>query len=1017
KEELINLGERNMGFNLILANNLRYPKNISNGEFILKGGADFMEACTMGGGHQMDLRLECDWSDPYVIRGGTGRVVWQAILNQTLPNCLGVHFYDEPGLTWWKDIKTGKMTPHNIPNQMKVFENSFNYQLPHFTEVSLDDKEKVELWKKWGRWKLSFLDSAWKHAKYGVSYVNQDFISCNQSVYGWYAYADGYYFNVVKSLPVILGHGGYDDLPGSYLSPLFYLDMGIIRDGRNKPIWYLPIWYYPMPSEAFRCEMNLCFARGIQGLAVSPPFEMFKPDRDKNISTVVVGFNKTAEKFGTIFTTSKKPKIPKVAFLYSISQCLDAQIRSNMEDNYTGNGHIDKLRLLYIALKMAHIQAEPIVEEDIIDGTIFSNYKVLILTGIDYLEENVIEILEKYISSGGIVFITDDCKVKIKGAEKLGIPISTKVFEKASQLWKEQKTNEAMLTLSAGSLMKEAEPIMKILKTNLEKVKVFSEIDCNSPNIFVFTHNFGDINYIFLVNVSYDFSKSHRLALRNESGEIKVKDTENFKIYNLFTNKEVEVKEEKGYKKWEEEFGPGHMKIYAILKNPIDKIIIYDPELEINYTKQPPIILNILSSVINVKGELINSPIPLKIKVIDPTGYIRYQLYRSTENGNINLALPIGINEPEGKWKIIIEELITGRVSEKEFEYTGIQTSPTVIGRIERAIIFEKDKEKIYRFVRNHRQLTIIKGESNYSNYAAERLKNILSVWDINCSIVNSDEVKVRTLTEEEVKTWVGLVYAGSGQIKQEDSNNPIYVGFDIKTGVTILIGNPEDNKLIKFLLDYGFLPFQPDKNLQGKSRGMISWQYYGVGFERESVCLIAYDKEGMDETIGTFYEIVHGIEPLIPYTYSLKNTIKTAEINPFIISKPLIKWKIFLLDMPVLININKNIEVVTYNSSLITLDKKGNILSSKTVNEILSKEEKVFEIDKKLLLKGKLLKFYKNKDNIEIFVYWGGLFQIINGEKKYTFDLGEEISCSEIEDKNIILGLTNGFLINIEIE
>jgi len=35
--------------------------------------------CTQGGAHQMESATECDWSDPYVIRGGTQRVVRQAI--------------------------------------------------------------------------------------------------------------------------------------------------------------------------------------------------------------------------------------------------------------------------------------------------------------------------------------------------------------------------------------------------------------------------------------------------------------------------------------------------------------------------------------------------------------------------------------------------------------------------------------------------------------------------------------------------------------------------------------------------------------------------------------------------------------------------------------------------------------------------------------------------------------------------------------------------------------------------
>ena len=43
------------------------------------------------------------------------------------------------------------------------------------------------------------MEAAWKDARFGVEQVKPDFISATQSQYGWNAYADGYYFNVVRS--------------------------------------------------------------------------------------------------------------------------------------------------------------------------------------------------------------------------------------------------------------------------------------------------------------------------------------------------------------------------------------------------------------------------------------------------------------------------------------------------------------------------------------------------------------------------------------------------------------------------------------------------------------------------------------------------------------------------------------------------------------------------------------------------------------------------------------------------
>jgi hypothetical protein len=65
---------------------------------------------------------------------------------------------------------------------------------------------------------------------------------------------------------------------------------------------------------------------------------------------------------------------------------------------------------------------------------------------------------------------------------------------------------------------------------------------------------------------------------------------------------------------------------------------------------------------------------------------------------------------------------------------------------------------------------------------------------------------KPRSLTEEEAKTWVGL---GFGKVKP-DADNPVsQVGFAVQ-GHVILLGNPEDNAIIKYLADNTFLPYAP---------------------------------------------------------------------------------------------------------------------------------------------------------------------------------------------------------------
>ena len=59
------------------------------------------------------------------------------------------------------------------------------------------------------------------------------------------------------------------------------------------------------------------------------------------------------------------------------------------------------------------------------------------------------------------------------------------------------------------------------------------------------------------------------------------------------------------------------------------------------------------------------------------------------------------------------------------------------------------------------------------------------------CTILNAaDADKPRSLSKEEAETWVGLDYAGKGQIQPGDKTRPAMVGFAVQ-GPVILLGNP----------------------------------------------------------------------------------------------------------------------------------------------------------------------------------------------------------------------------------
>src|SRR5207249_58898 len=150
-----------------------------------------------------------------------------------------------------------------------AFAAAFDRDPPEYHKIDPNNPADVAKWKQWAYWKLGFMDAAWKEAQFGVSRVRPDFLSLTQSQYGWAAFTDGYYFNVARGLPVISGHGGYDDFGPGYFNPSYFLEMARARDFA-RPAWYLPQWYGNTPPDRFRLEQYLSFMTHVQGM-ISPP--------------------------------------------------------------------------------------------------------------------------------------------------------------------------------------------------------------------------------------------------------------------------------------------------------------------------------------------------------------------------------------------------------------------------------------------------------------------------------------------------------------------------------------------------------------------------------------------------------------------------------------------------------------------------------------------------------------------------------------------------------------------------
>ena len=1009
------LGEDSMGFNLL------YAPGFGNAS--IRGGLDYMGCCIVSGGHQVDLRDDADWSDPYTLTAVKGRATRAALQFRNTPNAIGTHLYDEPGLSWWENPKTGQWGPHDYPSQVKSYESTYGKKPIASYEVDHTKPEDIARWEHWATWKLSLMDAAWKDALFGVTKVRPDYLTVTQSQYGWVAYVDGYYFNVTRSLPVASGHGGYDNIGPGYFCPSWFLEMARARD-LSRPCWYLPTWFGETNEISYRLEQYLSFMTGIQGLAKPPEMRAHLPQETKQ-ADYIVETNKAMGRLGTIFTTMQ-PERPKVAMLYSLSHLLRWQAMDREKNNYASSGpHGIGTVYVYLAGKMLQTPIQPIVEEDVLDGTLAVEHKVLIIPSVTYLEPAVVANLERFIARGGMVLLTGDCMVQIKGAVNLGVTPRMPDQEKIDEAAKEGKWDIYNALTSVGKHLLATEPLAKALKPYLAQAGITPAFGCDAPGIAATRQASGDVEYLFAVNASYDWKTGERNSLAPAVANITLPN-DGRPVYDAMNGGEEKAFTGKGDQLAAQfRFGPGQMRVFARTARPIGGVRVGTPVVHRDYTApRAPVRLQVTASVIDDNGRVLAGAIPLKVKVYDALGALRYEFLRATENGTLSLNIPLAANDPAGNWAVAVIDLLSNLYDTERFAYAPPAECGALAGLTPRAVLFADDREQIFRFFRTHKAVTIVTGAGDYNGQAAERLVAVIKPWDVRCTIASAKDVnRARELSPEEAATWCGTDYRVSGEIKPGRDNPPQLVGYDVETPV-ILLGTPEDNPLIENLVKQKVLPYRPDGNVPGVGRGMLAWQTEIVGKGLESIALIAYDADGMAEAVGTLYEIAAGMDPLTPLVLPAANAIVPAAKPQPLPPTAGNRWKLTLPDRAVSLQADgRMVKAYSLDGSVTGFDPAtGKVLASlpvETLPEAVKPAADTSKLPKAKLLPNRIVKQTATGNGLTAVAYWGGALQTFDaaGNVKTEQMLPQDVTAMLWAGNTLVVATADGKVLGLAVK
>jgi hypothetical protein len=679
----------------------------------------------------------------------------------------------------------------------------------------------------------------------------------------------------------------------------------------------------------------------------------------------------------------------------------------------------------------------------VLDGTLAADHHVVILTGIDYLDPNVLKALEEFAASGRRVLLTADCTVSIKGATALDVLPRMPDQEKIDELAKAGKYNELGPYTTVAKYIDGAMPLAKAIKKEVHDLAwgvatdpeaprmYYPTLYSSVPTIVVTRQAAGDLQYLFAVNATPDRSakdeKGNPLGNALAAVEAKIGVSGIGTTYDAVTGGAVKIARDTSGPDTPDggggtvfRFGPGQMRVWALTERPIGGVKVATPVVTREMVREEmPIRLSIAAILLDDKGGVLSGSAPLRVQVIDPQGATRYDLCRATKHGQLALELPLAANEVLGTWQVVVRDLLANTEDRAKFVFSRIPHAQSLTGSTPRAVYAANDRDNAFRFARTHHDVTLVAVKSAFNQAAAERLTKALAPWGVRCRTMPVDEAaKSRRLSEDEARTWVGLPYAGSGHIKPGGGNSPSIAGFAL-SGPVILVGNPEDHPIIKFLLMEKFLPYTPDAaKFPGPGRGMLAWQRDGVGPGQESITLIAYDEAGMAEAVGSFYEAVAGIEPLTKWTLPNRSTIKLAHV-PESVPELKAEWTATLPDR--VTGISSDMKALTHDQSVTVLDGNGKAKSSeslsaadyqKLLTTIATKTDAAaISAAQKQCGPQRLVKFVVKHGERSAIAYWGGTLELRDaaGAVKTRNHLPQDVTALTSADKQLLVGLADG--------
>ena len=227
---------------------------------------------------------------------------------------------------------------------------------------------------------------------------------------------------------------------------------------------------------------------------------------------------------------------------------------------------------------------------------------------------------------------------------------------KIEKVWATNQ-KESMRLRAAGLYFKAAKPLADALKAQLAQVGIMPVCDCDNEQVVISRHGLGDIEYDFAVNATWDEQAGEGNSIKRTTATIGFP-ADGRTIYDAVRGGTVaEYPGKKTSALFR--FGAGEMRVFARTARPIGGVQVDTPLVNKDLTLDSnPITVTIDANLVDVKNSKLAGTAPMQVRVIDPLGAVRYDLYRATDRGVLQLTLPLAANDPAGTWTVMVTELL-----------------------------------------------------------------------------------------------------------------------------------------------------------------------------------------------------------------------------------------------------------------------------------------------------------------------------------------------------------------------